>query len=142
MVLDRTLGEEWTDIAVRTIAATTKKDGRWWYVSLPELGTSGQAARLNEVSDVAREIAALWLDVDEKSLAIEVTVEAPGSVRALWDEAKRQEEEAAAERSRHAAALSRQAVRELREADYTLEAVARTFNISRQRAQQLAKSAS
>lgn len=130
-----------TDTEVRTIAATTKKDGRWWYVSLPELGTSGQAATISEVSDVAREIAALWLDVDEKSIAIELTVEAPGTIRALWDEAKRQEEDAA-ERSQHAAALSRQAVRELREADYTLDAVARTFHISRQRAQQLAKSSS
>lgn len=128
-----------TATEVQIVKAHARRDGRWWYVSLPELGTSGQARTSKEVPEVAREIAALWLEVDEDSLVIEATIEVPGSIQALWEEAKRQESEAQ-ERASHAAALSRQAIRELRQERYTLDDAARAFHISRQRAQQLARS--
>jgi predicted RNase H-like HicB family nuclease len=60
---------------VRVVKAYTRQDGRWWHVSLPDLGTSGQARTLDEAPKVAREIAALWLDVDEASLRIELVSE-------------------------------------------------------------------
>lgn len=57
-----------------TYQATAVKDGsHWWLIEVPELGVWGQAASLAEAKAVAREITALWLDVDPSEIDVAVT---------------------------------------------------------------------
>lgn len=59
----------------RTYAATAVRDcPEWWMVEIPELGVYGQAATLEDAPAAAREIAALWLDVDPSEIDVTVTV--------------------------------------------------------------------
>lgn len=37
-------------------------EGRWWHISVPELGTASQATTLAEVPDQARDLISVWLD--------------------------------------------------------------------------------
>ena len=70
---------------------------------------------------------------------MQVTVEVPDEVRQMWEDGAAAEAEARVAVQR-AAALRRQAVHELRQQGYTLDAIATAFEISHQRAQQLARS--
>ncbi|MFB2583429.1 hypothetical protein [Herbiconiux liukaitaii] len=54
------------------VKALARHDGRWWYIEFPELGTSGQARTIKEIDEIALEVAALWLDVDESTLNVTV----------------------------------------------------------------------
>ncbi|MCF4005609.1 hypothetical protein L1O03_00205 [Corynebacterium uropygiale] len=55
------------------VDATVTRDGQWWLVEVPEFDISGQAARLTDAEDVAREITALWLDVPEEDVSVTLT---------------------------------------------------------------------
>jgi len=111
------------------LEATAVRDGRWWLVTLPDLGTAGQARSVREIPSVAREVAALWLDVPESD--VEVTVRVHVDEQAVEAEARRRVQEAAA--------LRRRAVKVARDGGYTFDAVGAAFSISHQRVQQLAK---
>ena len=56
----------------REVKARARRDGRWWYIEFSELGTSGQARNIKEIDEIAFEVAALWLDVDESTLDVTV----------------------------------------------------------------------
>lgn len=70
--------------------AFAHRDGRWWSFCIPELNcpspvggdvrieAMGQARTLSELPGAAREVAALWLDVDETA------VEARVHLRRRW----------------------------------------------------------
>lgn len=72
----------------RTYEAVAYRDGNWWTFEIPELSTTingtptvamGQARTIAEIDQAALDVAALWLDVDEDSVAVNVTiVEADG----------------------------------------------------------------
>jgi hypothetical protein len=135
----------------RILHAHAYRDGgKWWTIEIPELTSEtpdgktivaiGGAVSLKELDTAARDLAAVWLDVDENTLEVHVTIDVPEEVRQLWDDGAHAEAEARAAVQR-AAALRRQAVRALRNNGYTLEATAAGLSISKQRAQQLAKEA-
>lgn len=121
--------------------------GRWWTIEIPELtqpgpgGTTiraiGGAVTVKDIDQAARDLAAVWLDVDSSAVMVSVTVEIPGEIRALWDDGAKAEAEAR-DAVQRAAALRREAVHSLRAQGYTLDAAAAAFSISKQRAQQLA----
>lgn len=127
-------------------ARAYREDGGWWAVEIPELtsegpeGTTitaiGAAVTARGIEKAARELAAVWLDVEEDTIEILVHVEAPEPVAQLWKEGALAEAEgrAAVERG---AALRRVAVRRLRAEGYTVEAAAAALGVSRQRVQQL-----
>lgn len=123
--------------AIRTITAHARRDGRWWYIEIPELGTSGQARTIKEVEAVAREIAALWLDVDESTIEAVVTVELPQQAAKLWDEANAADIKAR-EGAQAAARLRRSAVAALKAEGITQADAARVLGVSEQRVSQLA----
>jgi len=125
--------------APRKIDAVATRDGRWWLVTLPELGTAGQARSVREISAVAVEVAALWLDVPEEAVDVTVRVHVDDEAEALWEQARQLEAEVR-RREQEAAALRRRAVRLARDAGYTLDAVGAAFHVTQQRVQQLAKS--
>ncbi|WP_157085805.1 type II toxin-antitoxin system HicB family antitoxin [Devriesea agamarum] len=63
---------------VKKYEATVVKDGdHWWFIEVPEVGAYGQAASLAKAPEVAREIVALWLDVDPSEVEIALTVKTP-----------------------------------------------------------------
>lgn len=125
-------------MTIRKIEATATRDGRWWLVTVPELDTVGQARTVREVHDVATEVAALYLNVPEEELDVHVTVQVSKEALQLWLDAERAEAEARSVQQR-AAKLRRDAVRKAREDQYTLEATAAAFGVSRARVQQLEK---
>jgi regulator of protease activity HflC (stomatin/prohibitin superfamily) len=120
----------------RRIAASATRDGRWWYINLPELGTSGQARTLKEIDEAAAEIAALWLDVEPSDLEVVVTVELPAEVRDAWAEGEREEAEAR-QLARRAAEQRSQAVHTLHSMGVSYTDAGALLGISKQRAQQL-----
>jgi DNA-directed RNA polymerase sigma subunit (sigma70/sigma32) len=122
--------------APRPLEAIARRDGRWWFIEIPELDTGGQSRRYSDVQAVATEIAALYLDVSEADVAVTVRIEASERARDLWEDAERLEAESRAVQQR-AAQLRREAVRHALDDDYTHTAAAAAFGISRSRVQQL-----
>lgn len=122
----------------RSLEATARRDGKWWFIQIPELDTVGQARRYNEIHEVATEVAALYLDVPETDVDVHVTVHASDQAEKLWEDAARAEEESR-QAQRRSAQLRREAVRLARTEQYTYEAAAAAFGISRARVQQLEK---
>ena len=121
----------------RTYAATARKEGRWWFVDVPELDTAGQARSACEAEAVAREVIGLVLDVDPATVNVTVTIEVPETVKATWQEA-RARETVAREQETIAASLARKAVRELRTQGFTLKDAGAALGLSPQRIHQLA----
>jgi hypothetical protein len=67
----------------RTYEATAYFDGKWWVFEIPELRTTvngarsvamGQARSRIKLNQTVREVAALWLDADDASVAVNVII--------------------------------------------------------------------
>ncbi|GLI27479.1 hypothetical protein ARHIZOSPH14_17210 [Agromyces rhizosphaerae] len=119
--------------------ANARRDGRWWLVEVPELDTVGQARNTAEVEEVAREVIALWLDVEPDAFDVAVTFEIPENAREAWEESRRREATARTE-SEAAAQLARRAVATLRADGLTYRDAGAVLGLSAQRVQQLAAS--
>lgn len=132
----------------RTLSARAyREEGGWWAIEIPELTSTGPngvtitatgaAVTTRGIEKAARELGAVWLDVNEDDIEVDVHVEAPELVVQMWREGVQAEAQgrAAVERG---AALRREAVRALRAEGYTVEAAAAALGVSRQRVQQLA----
>lgn len=120
----------------RQLEATATREDRWWLVRIPELDTVGQARTVRDIPAVATEIAALYLNVPDKSVDVHVTVHVSDEAERLWEEARQLEEEARSVQQR-AAELRRKAVRRAREDGYRLDAAAAAFGVTPARIQQL-----
>ncbi len=123
----------------KTYQVTASKNGRWWFVQVPELDTVGQARSAAEVEEVAREIIGLWLDVEPDTFNVAVSIEIPGDAREAWEESRKHEAAARSEKAA-AAALARRAVASLRADGLTFKDAGRVLGLSAQRVQQLAAS--
>ncbi|WP_286310863.1 hypothetical protein [Agromyces mangrovi Wang et al. 2018] len=99
----------------------------------------GQARNTAEVEDVAREVIALWLDVEPDTFDVAVTFEIPENAREAWEESRRREAMARTE-SEAAAQLARRAVATLRADGLTYRDAGAVLGLSAQRVQQLAAS--
>ena len=120
-----------------TYTATAVREGRWWTVTVPDIGVT-QARRLGEVETMARELVAVSLDTPLDEVDVDVVVARVGDVdvaarlAAIRDErAQAQRLEAAARQ--HAAALARDLVAQ----DVPLRDVGAMLGVSHQRAHQL-----
>ena len=125
------------------------RDGKWWGFEIPALTSPsprggdhrivamGQARAVAEIPDEARRLVALWLDVDEADVDVEVAFRLPDDVNA--DLARARELDAAGRAAlEEAAALRRRAVHQLRTAGGLSQAdSAAVLGVSRQRVQQL-----
>ncbi|WP_291053945.1 hypothetical protein [Herbiconiux sp.] len=120
------------------VKARARRDGRWWYIEFPELGTSGQARTIKEIDEIALEVAALWLDVDESTLDVAVELDLPERAARLWNEAN-EADARAREDAKAAAALRRSAVAALQDEHISKADAARLLGLSPQRISQLAR---
>ncbi len=120
--------------------ATARKDGRWWFIEVPALDISGQAASVSEVDAVAREVIGLVLDVEPDTIDVTVSVELPDSISTDWADARQAGERARAEQAA-AAEKSRQVVQRLRAEHYTFPEIGRALGLSPQRVQAISKAA-
>ncbi|HEY0260395.1 MAG TPA: XRE family transcriptional regulator [Lacisediminihabitans sp.] len=135
----------------RVVEAHAYRDGgKWWTIEIPELMSDGPEGRgmhavggavsVKDLQEAATDLAAVWLDADQNTLDVRVTLDTPEAVRRLWNEGATAEAEAR-DAVQRAALLRRRAVQTLRAEGYTLDVSARLLGISRQRVQQLAQSA-
>ena len=120
------------------IEATATLQGKGWAIDIPELGTGGQASSVKRIDETATEVAALWLHRSPEDVQVNVTLRIPNESLAIWTRAQERCEVARVATS-EAAELRKRAVQALREQGYTLDAVARAFGISTQRAHQLTR---
>jgi predicted RNase H-like HicB family nuclease len=120
-----------------TYGVTAQRDGRWWFVRVPEVpGAITQARRLHQVEAMAREVVSLLLEVPPDSFDLDVRPSIPEDVRAELTRARdlqRQAERSQAE----AASLVRDAARKLRAQGLTVADVGAVLGVSFQRASQL-----
>ena len=65
--------------SVRRVRAIATRDGKWWLVELPELGAVTQARSVSEIELMAHDLAAIWLDVDPSTVAIDAVISSPAS---------------------------------------------------------------
>lgn len=122
----------------RQIEATATREGKWWFIDIPELGTATQARTIREIEQMVNDLAAVWLDVDPSEVNVTVTITLPEAARDMWARAK--EKEAAAKlEEREAAALSRAAVHALRAEGITLSDAGQLLGLSTQRVHQLTR---
>jgi DNA-directed RNA polymerase specialized sigma24 family protein len=126
-----------TDTQKRVYEATAYRDGKWWTFEIPELSNPapvagerivamGQARKIEELDQAAREVAALWLDVPEDAAQ-------------LWTNAT-DSEAAAREAVKEAARLRRQAVAVMKDHGLTQAETGQLLGISTQRVGQLINS--
>lgn len=136
---------------VEKLAVTARPVGKWWEFEIPALrveGPSGevvpavgQSRSLKELEADVRDVAALLLDTDVFQGEVEVVIELPDEVVALWARANEQDARARQE-AKDAAKLRRDAVRALTGSrTYRVSQLdaARALGVSPQRISQLAR---
>jgi predicted RNase H-like HicB family nuclease len=117
------LGRRWVAVSRQKYTVTAQRDGRWWFVRVPEVaGAVTQARRLDQVEAMAREVVSLLLEVAPDSFDLDVRAAIPDEVRAELARARD---------------LQRQAARKLREQGLTVADVGAVLGVSFQRASQL-----
>ncbi|SMQ73092.1 hypothetical protein SAMN06295909_3080 [Plantibacter sp. VKM Ac-1784] len=130
----------------KTLDVVTYLDGKWWTFEIPALTTDsprgaghrivamGSAKRFKDIAAAARDVAALWLDLDDYDGDVVVTVrdEAVG----LWSESNTLEEQAR-QQVREAARKRREAVLSLIAKGASQSDAAAVFGVSVQRVSQL-----
>lgn len=136
-----------TAARVSTYDAVAYRDGKWWTFEIGELNAPspsgkrivamGQARTVAELDQAAREVAALWLDVEESDVAVTVTVKLPEDVARLWAASTEREEEGR-QAVKEAARLKREAVRALTSQGISQRDTALVLGVSPQRVNQLA----
>ena len=116
-----------------------ERDGRFWHFRVAEApGIIGQALRLDQLDEGARDMIGLWFEVPDASFDIDVVVDRGPEVDRLVREITRSRAEADASRRRTAETI-REAVRDLRAKGLTIRDVGQLLGVSHQRVAQLAK---
>lgn len=114
------------------------RSGRWWAITVPELGgVFSQARRLDQVDAMAREAIALMLDIDPADVGeLDIEVEPPARVVDVLEALKRSEVQA--EEARETLVETRRrAAEELRAAGLPLRDVGELLGVTHQRVSQI-----
>jgi predicted RNase H-like HicB family nuclease len=76
-------------VEVKTYTVTTERSGNWWAFSVPEIsGAHGQARRLEQVRDEARDVISMMLDAEPDSFDVSLSVRLDPRIERALDEAK------------------------------------------------------
>ena len=74
---------------MKTYTVTTERSGNWWAFSIPEIpGAHGQAKRLEQVRDEARDVISMMLDAEPDSFDVSLSVKLDPRIEHALDEAK------------------------------------------------------
>ena len=74
---------------VKTYTVTTERSGNWWAFSVPEIpGAHGQARRLEQVRDEARDVISMMLDAEPDSFDVSLSVKLDPRIEHALAEAK------------------------------------------------------
>ncbi|ARC55961.1 hypothetical protein AS850_02595 [Frondihabitans sp. 762G35] len=119
-----------------TYQVTVRRDGKFWFIEIPEIDGATQARRIDEIDEMARDYIASSLDIDPKSFELSVKFELPEAA-ALHAEAAERLRDAAAAAQALAADESRAAAWTLKGLGLTFREVGTLLGVSHQRAQQL-----
>ncbi len=70
----------------RPYLVTVHPEGRWWHIRVPDLGPGAvsQALSLREVESQARDLIAVWLDVEPDRFKI--IVKRRGALHPMWSD--------------------------------------------------------
>ncbi|GAB2518364.1 hypothetical protein FB385_2500 [Paramicrobacterium agarici] len=120
------------------VVATADLEDKWWIIRFRDLDTVTQARRVSEIETMARDAAAVWLDIQPSHVDVDVTIATAASATQKWKHA-RQLAMHARDDERAAAALSRESVQDLRERGMTFADIASVLGVSVARAHQLAR---
>lgn len=124
---------------VSTYTAEVTRAGKAWHIFVPQIDRVTQARNIREIEAMTRDLIAIMEDVPADSFAVNIKVSLPDMVQAHLDRAaelRREELRLRAE----AAAESRAAAKELRDAGIPLRELGELLGVSHQRAQQLVNS--
>ncbi len=74
---------------MKTYTVTTERSGSWWAFSVPEIpGAHGQARRLEQVRDEARDVISMMLDAESDSFDVSLSIKLDPRIEHALDEAK------------------------------------------------------
>jgi hypothetical protein len=121
----------------RVIEAIAYREGKWWSIDMPDVPTATATRRMPDIEWMARECAALYLDVPEDSIDVHVTFRLPERVEERWRLARSKAEHARAE-AVEAAELSREVIGDMRRDGFSLADIGRLLGVSAQRIGQIA----
>jgi hypothetical protein len=122
-----------------TYRVTAVRAGRWWQISVRELGSvHSQSRRLDMVESMAREAIALALRAPDDSfdVSIHTDLTSLADLQAPIEDALRARD-AAQKAQDQASAAVRRAVREIRRAGYTARDAGMLLGLSNQRISQI-----
>lgn len=125
-----------------TYRAIARRDGRWWFVQVPdEQGLYTQVRRLDQAEAMIREVIALVRQVAEDSfdVVVEPDLNSLSGVREAVEAALRERERASAAQDAASTAM-RHAVSEVRASGYTSRDAGMLLGVSNQRISQIERS--
>lgn len=118
--------------------ATAVREGRWWVVEVDGVGVT-QGRNVTQVHEMAHALIVDLLEIPAGEVEVEVTFEVPGLQGAV-ERAKTATREAA-QAQLQAAEGAREIARQLSQRGLSAAEVAAVLQVSRSRAQQLARTA-
>lgn len=122
-----------------TYTAVAERDSGWWIVTVPELDVVTQARRIDQIEHMARDLIAVWLEVEPDSFDVTIDVRIPDE----WREqvkAVRRAREVAQRAEADAAAEARTVARRLKASGLPVRDVGAVLGVSPQRVSQLLRS--
>lgn len=60
---------------MRIYEARARRDGKFWFIDIPELGLSTQARSVKEIDEMARDVIAITLDEPAHSFGVQVGID-------------------------------------------------------------------
>jgi glutamate dehydrogenase/leucine dehydrogenase len=117
--------------ATKTYRAVAEREDGWWLITVPELDIVTQARRVDQIEHMARDLIAVWLEVDYATVAVDVDVRVPAGWREEVQAAEKAQADAAAA-AEAASAQVRRAARRLRAQGLTVRDVGYLLKVSPQ----------
>ncbi|RJQ76256.1 hypothetical protein D5S17_18485 [Pseudonocardiaceae bacterium YIM PH 21723] len=122
----------------RTYNAEVTRDGRFWFVRVPEINRSTQALRYADVETMACELIEIMDGLTREDYDLHLVVKLPSEIQEHLARAEMLREEAARKQS-EAASESRAAVQKLLSKGISQREAGKVLGLSFQRVSQLAK---
>lgn len=125
-------------VAMNTYTVNVERDGKFWYIRVPQIGHSTQARTVAEIEPMARDLIAVMERVPADSFEVQVHISLPELIEAQLEARAKAHQEVAKATAAEAEAV-RLAAKELA-ATMPLRDAAAILGLSHQRVHQLVNS--